>query len=236
MEIILLKKGIKMSKREYGGILSDREVVNSMNNNEIIIHPILDPDEQIQGTKVDLRLGTNVKILKTTETPILEPWAKIDYYDNYTIPLGSPLIIHPGEFVLAPTFESVRIPKQFVGHLEGRSSLGRLGIIVHATASLIDPGFNGVITLEITNLGRVAVPLLPLMRIAAITFSRVEGIVSVSYSERQDAKYKYAVDAGASGISKDYDMETLKNIVPNELKKRSTPIVKINDGSENNGY
>jgi dCTP deaminase len=99
-------------------------------------------------------------------------------------------IVHPGEFVLATTLEHVEIPDDLVARLEGRSSIGRLGIVIHSTAGYIDPGFKGKITLEISNLGRIAVALYPGMRICQIAFEEMSSPVSEGYGVKRTAKYQ----------------------------------------------
>ena len=98
--------------------------------------------------------------------------------------------MQPGDFVLAVTLEKVKIPRNLMGRLEGRSSLGRLGIVVHSTASVFDPGWNGKCVLELGNLGRMAVSLTPGMRICAMTFEELSSPAEISYSKKKQAKYK----------------------------------------------
>ncbi len=87
-----------------------------------------------------------------------------EYLERYFIPYGDSFVLHPGELVLAPTFESVKLPRNLVGYLDGRHSLARLGVPVHVTAGAIDPGFTGTLIAELLNVGRVPVNLYPLMR------------------------------------------------------------------------
>jgi len=108
----------------------------------------------------------------------------IDYLERHVVSYESAFIIHPGEFALAPTFESVRIPPSVIGLLDGRSSLGRLGIIVHITSGSVDPGFSGPLVLELANLGRIPVKLYPLMRIASMKLVEVKGEVKHPYKEK----------------------------------------------------
>jgi dCTP deaminase len=99
------------------------------------------------------------------------------------VPLGQCLVLHPGDLILASTFENVSIPRDLVGVLQGRSSLGRLGVIVHATASFIDPCFEGTITLELSNLGHLPVKLYTLARVATLAFAFVQGKVESAYGD-----------------------------------------------------
>ena len=116
---------------------------------------------------------------------------------------GERFLAHPGEFVLATTLEQVEIPNDLVARLEGRSSIGRLGIVIHSTAGYIDPGFKGKITLEISNLGRIAVALYPGMRICQITFEEMSSPVRQGYGERHGSKYQGQSAATASRLFQD---------------------------------
>jgi dCTP deaminase len=104
---------------------------------------------------------------------------------------GDAFIMQPGDFVLAVTMERVKIPTDLLGRLEGRSSLGRLGIVVHSTASIFDAGWDGQCVLELGNLGRMPVALYPGMRICAMAFEQLSSPAEVPYVNRKDAKYKF---------------------------------------------
>lgn len=106
-----------------------------------------------------------------------------------TIPFGSQFVIHPGQFVLGVTLEKLSVPYDLVARCEGRSSLGRLGIILHSTAGYIDPGFAGTITLEMTNINEVPVILYPGMRIGQFAFETIHGTVENTYDKRKGSKY-----------------------------------------------
>ncbi len=108
--------------------------------------------------------------------------------------------MQPGDFVLAITLERITIPSDLVGRLEGRSSLGRLGIVVHSTASVFDPGWDGQAVLELGNLGRIAVALYPGMRICAMTFEQMSSPAEVPYNRKKSAKYQIQKGPGESKI------------------------------------
>ncbi len=99
--------------------------------------------------------------------------------------------MQPGDFVLAVTLETVIIPADLMGRLEGRSSLGRLGLVVHSTASIFDPGWNGKPVLELGNLGRMAISLTPGMRICAMTFEELTTPARNPYTKKKNAKYVF---------------------------------------------
>ena len=124
-------------------ILSDVDIKKYLDEGKIVIDPIED-DKQIQPSSVDLRLGDEFKGFKIVTKPFIDPFDKIDlesYMESLTVEEGEPFIIHPGEFTLATTYEYVKIPDDIVARVEGRSSMGRLGITMHVTAGYIDPGF-----------------------------------------------------------------------------------------------
>lgn len=160
-------------------VLAIDKIKEEMETGELSINPVLDKEEQFQGAKVDLRLDNvfwRIQAEEQTHHNTRESFDEL--LDKITIPYSgdeAEFILHPGEFALAQTFEYVDLPSDLLGRLGGRSSIARQGIVVHATASVIDPGYMGYITLELTNFGSVPVVLHPRQRIAAITFERVEG-------------------------------------------------------------
>ncbi len=111
--------------------------------------------------------------------------------------------MHPGEFVLATTLERIEIPRDLLVRLEGRSSIGRLGIVIHSTAGYLDPGFKGQITLEISNLGRIAVALYPGRRICQVAFEEMSSPARADYGERHGSKYQGQSAATASRLFQD---------------------------------
>ena len=150
-------------------ILSDRDIRAQIEAGRITIESD-NPDvmNQIHACSMDLRLGRHFKIYKHSKYPVLDPM-KMESFENVSklieLKEGEPFIVQPGEFVLGVTEETVGIPDDIVARVEGRSSLGRLGIVVHSTAGFVDAGFVGTITLEISNLNRMPVALYPGMRV-----------------------------------------------------------------------
>jgi dCTP deaminase len=222
------KESEKIKKQDeedkYGeGILSDTEIRERLGK-DLIVHPLLDEESQIKGSKIDLRLdGIFYEILhRTVESydPLNPP--ERDYREKIILPPGEKYILHPRRIVLAPTFENVSVPTNLLGILQGRSSLGRLGIIVHATAGFIDPGYSGSITLELSNLGDLPVHLYPLMRVASLAFAFIKGKVRYVYEAEVPTllphipeKPKYASPTSdKSKLSKDWEI-----VILNELKK-----------------
>ena len=119
--------------------------------------------------------------------------------DEIIIPDGEAFFLHPGELALAVTYESVTLPDNIVGWLDGRSSLARLGLMVHVTAHRIDPGWSGQIVLEFYNSGKLPLALRPKMKIAALNFETMSSSAARPYNKRVDAKYKN--QTGFSGAS-----------------------------------
>jgi dCTP deaminase len=177
-------------------VLSDEQIFQKLIRKDIMIHPILDL-RQIQGAKVDLRLGNTVYLIKHFEQPYYDPrlgGKQVDYGEYRHIGFCKSeekkgFILQPGDFAIAPLFERVRLPLNIVGRLDGRSSLGRLGLIIHATAGGIDPGYTGVVSCELSNLGKVPVALHPLQRIAALTLETLDEDAIVGYRLKSDKKY-----------------------------------------------
>jgi dCTP deaminase len=138
---------------------------------------------------VDLRLGNSFRVFhnhRTTAIDLREPPTNLT--EEVT---GEMFVIHPGEFVLGVTAEYVELPDDIVARIEGKSSLGRLGLIVHATAGFVDPGFKGTLTLEITNLTRVPIKLYPGILIAQLSFMTLDAPAERPYgSEALGSHYQ----------------------------------------------
>lgn len=173
-------------------ILSDADIRDRIENGELEIDPIEDPDKQFQPASVDLRLGHEFVVYKLPHVSCIDTAdhsTAEGYTDTVTVDEEEGFILHPGEFVLGSTLEWVRIPNDLVARVEGRSSIGRLAVVVHATAGFIDPGFEGRITLELSNLGRVAVKLHPGMRISQLVFNRMTSPADRPYGPGRGSKY-----------------------------------------------
>jgi dCTP deaminase len=150
-------------------ILSDRTLRERLVAGTIGIDPF-DADA-VQPASVDLRLGDAFRVFTRHNYGFVDVAAdQPDLTEAVGVPPGDSFVLHPGEFALGSTVERVSVPADLVGRLEGKSSLGRLGLIIHSTAGYIDPGFRGQITLELSNLATVPIMLYPGMRIAQISF------------------------------------------------------------------
>lgn len=183
-------------------VLSDRDIKKALKDERIIIKPFPDLEKQLGSCSIDLRLGNMFRVFEYSQFPYIDP-AKKDYSNEITkvirVKKDGDFIMQPGDFVLAVTLESVKIPRDLMGRLEGRSSLGRLGLVVHSTASIFDPGWDGKPVLELGNLGRMAIKLTCGMRICAMTFEELSS-PATPYVEKSFSKYKFQMGPEESRI------------------------------------
>lgn len=176
-------------------VLSDREIKQYLKNKKIVIKPTPDLKTQLGSCSIDFRLGNKFRVFDYSKHHLIDPQHKKINQINQEITRevvvknGEPFIMHPGDFVLAVTMERLTISPELLGRLEGRSSLGRLGIVVHSTASVFDPGWDGNPVLELGNLGRIPVALYPGMRICSMTFEQLSSPAEVPYTAKKGAKY-----------------------------------------------
>ena len=187
-------------------ILSDADILARLAEGDLGIKPLADVDQQVQPASVDLRLGERFLEFQRTNIPCIHPTQADEvgeYVTETTVPEGEEFILHPGDFVLGTTVERVTIPDDLVAHVEGRSSLGRLAIVVHATAGLADPGYEGQITLELSNLGTAPVALSPGMRISQLTFTELTSPADRPYGDERGSKYQDQDGPQASRIGDD---------------------------------
>ena len=187
-------------------ILSDADILRRLEAGDLVVEPLDDPDIQIQPASVDLRLGREFLEFQHANIPCIHPnaEAEVDEYVELTeIDEDGEYILHPGDFVLGTTHERVEIPADLIAHVEGRSSLGRLAIVVHATAGLCDPGYKGQITLELSNLGTAPVALTPGMRISQLTFTELKTPADRPYGAERGSKYQDQSGPQASKIQGD---------------------------------
>lgn len=173
-------------------ILSDRDIRARLDAGDLKIEPLFDQALQIQPASVDLRLGPEFIVYKPGEIACLDPRAPESLgaaVERARVREGEAFTLHPGDFALGSTLETVSIPADLVAQVDGRSSVGRLAIVVHATAGLIDPGFSGQITLELSNIGRIPVRLYPGMRIAQIVLQQLSSPAARPYGEERGSSY-----------------------------------------------
>lgn len=175
-------------------ILSDGDIAKAIKAKRIVITPRPDLTTQLGSCSIDLRLGDTFRVFDHSHFPYIDP-SKKDFSNEITkevkIKKNEQFIMQPGDFVLAVCLENVKIPADLMGRLEGRSSLGRLGLVVHSTASTFDAGWDGKPVLELGNLGRMAIALTPGMRVCAMTFEELSSPAKTPYTSKKFAKYKF---------------------------------------------
>jgi dCTP deaminase len=187
-------------------ILSDTDILGRLADGDLVVEPMADPDLQVQPASVDLRLGREFLEFRRTNIPCIHPNSERevdDYVTETVVDEGGEFILHPGDFVLGTTMERVEIPADLIAHVQGRSSLGRLAIVIHATAGIVDPGYRGQITLELSNLGAAPVALTPGMRISQVLFTELKTAAERPYGSERGSKYQDQTGPQASRIGGD---------------------------------
>jgi len=191
--------------------LSDGDIEQRIADGSIVIEP-QPADDAIAGISVDLRLDHRFRVFNNNSVTHLDlsgERAQLERDINrimskeIEIEEGEALYIHPGELILGATMESVTVPDDLVGWLDGRSSLARLGLMVHVTAGRIDPGWQGQIVLEFYNNGKLPLALRPGMVICAMSFETLSSPAKRPYNKRENAKYRDQKGAVFSRIAKD---------------------------------
>jgi len=191
--------------------LCDTDIIHYLNQGQISIQP-RPHDDAISGITVDLTLGNKFRVFQDHAAPFIDlsgPKEETQQAlesimsDEIVIEQDKAFFLHPGELALAMTHESITLPDNLVGWLDGRSSLARLGLMVHVTAHRIDPGWSGNIVLEFYNSGKLPLALKPHMKIGALSFETMTAPAAKPYTSRVDAKYKNQDGAIASRINRD---------------------------------
>jgi dCTP deaminase len=153
-------------------LLSDRDIRAELAAGRVVLEPF-DP-AMVQPSSIDVRLDRFFRVFENHKYPVIDPAVDQPELTRLVEPQGEePFVLHPGEFVLASTFEVVTLPDDIAGRLEGKSSLGRLGLLTHSTAGFIDPGFSGHVTLELSNVATLPITLWPGMKIGQLCLFRL---------------------------------------------------------------
>ena len=185
-------------------ILSDRDIRAEVAAGRIVIDPF--SPEAVQPSSVDLHIDRRFRVFRNTRYPYID--VRVDQPDlTELVEIGDePFILHPGEFVLGSTLERVSLPDDLVARLEGKSSLGRLGLLIHSTAGYVDPGWDGNLTLELSNVANLPITLYHGMKIGQISFQRMSSPVEIGYGDaRIGSKYRGQRDPTASLYHRDFE-------------------------------
>jgi len=171
-------------------IFSDRTILEAISDGRVSIDPF-DPD-LVQPSSVDVRCDHHFRVFENHRYPLIDPKAiQGDLTKEVRATDESPFILHPGEFVLGTTLETIHLGDDVVARLEGKSSLGRLGLLIHSTAGFIDPGFHGQVTLELSNVANLPIMLYPGMKIGQLCLFRLSSPAEHPYgSEKYGSRYQ----------------------------------------------
>jgi dCTP deaminase len=185
-------------------VLSDRTIRDEIKKGRIVIDPF--DDGAVQPASVDLRLNASFRVFRGTSKPFIDVREPVDdLTELIEIAPDEPFVIQPGTFFLGSTLETITLPDDIVGRVDGKSSLGRLGLLVHATAGYVDPGWTGRLTLELSNQSPMPIALYRDMRIAQISFQRLSTAVDRPYgSPELGSKYQGQTGPTPSRISEEF--------------------------------
>jgi dCTP deaminase len=188
-------------------VLSDRDIRAAIESGEVVIKPY-DPRD-LQPSSVDLHLDRRFRVFRNNRYPFIDVRKpQPDLTEIVEIGDDDPFILHPGEFVLGQTLEWTELPNDLVARLEGKSSLGRLGLLIHSTAGYVDPGWKGNLTLELSNVANLPIALYYGMKIGQISYFRMSSPVERPYgSPELGSKYQGQSEPTASAFHRDFGAE-----------------------------
>jgi dCTP deaminase len=185
-------------------VLSDRDIRAAIESGDVTIRPY-DPRD-LQPSSVDLHLDRSFRVFRNNRYPYIDVRApQPDLTELLRVADEEPFILHPGEFVLGQTLEWVELPVDLVARLEGKSSLGRLGLLIHSTAGYVDPGWKGNLTLELSNVANLPIALYYGMKIGQISFFQMSSPVDRPYGSKDlGSKYQGQSEPTASAFHRDF--------------------------------
>jgi dCTP deaminase len=170
-------------------ILSDRDIRLAMERGRIVIDPL--GAGALQPSSIDLRVAPTFRVFANHRHPYIDVRSDQELTEVVEVEPDEPFILHPGEFVLGSTHERVTLPDDLVARIEGKSSLGRLGLLVHATAGFIDAGFSGWLTLELSNVANLPIAIYPEMKIGQLAFFELSSPAERPYGSTElGSKYQ----------------------------------------------
>ncbi len=186
-------------------VLSDRTIKEALANGRIVIDPM--DEDDIQPASVDLHLGRSLLAFRNSRRPYIDLRENVsDLTEETRLHDDEPFMLHPGEFILGNTRETIHLPDDLVARLEGKSSLGRVGLVIHSTAGYIDPGWQGSLTLELTNVSNLPITLYYGMRIGQISFQHMTTPVDRPYGSKDlGSRYMGSDGPTASRMHTDFD-------------------------------
>ena len=187
-------------------ILSDRDIRKALDEGRIVLEPPVDLNVHLGSCSIDCRLGNTFMVFEHSRHSFIDPRHPQSIGEamrTIEVADGEAFIMQAGDFALASTMESLELPDDLVARLEGRSSIARLGITVHSTAAVFEPGWRGTATMELSNLGRMAVALYPGMRICSFTFEQLSSPALVPYYKKLGNKYAGQIQPRASLLSEE---------------------------------
>ena len=185
-------------------ILSDRTIREQIEAGRIVIDPF-DPD-CVQPSSVDLHVDAEFRVFRNNRYPFIDVKQAQDLTELVEVKPDEAFILHPGEFVLGSTLERVAIPDDLVARLEGKSSLGRLGLLIHSTAGYVDPGWDGYLTLELSNVANLPITIYPGMKIGQISFFQLTTPADTPYGGA-GSKYQGQRGPTASRIHEEFSKD-----------------------------
>ena len=165
-------------------LLSDRDIRAEIDKGRVVIDPY--EPSMVQPSSIDIRLDRYFRVFENHRYPHIDPAVEQADLTRLVEPEGDdPFVLHPGEFVLASTYEAITLPDDLASRLEGKSSLGRLGLLTHSTAGFIDPGFSGHVTLELSNVATLPIKLYPGMKIGQLCLFQLTSPAEHPYGSQQ---------------------------------------------------
>ena len=191
-------------------LLSDRDIKAEISAGRVKVEPFT--AAMIQPSSVDVRLDRFFRVFENHKYSVIDPSIEqSDLTREVAVEANEEFILHPGEFVLASTYEVITLPDDIAGRLEGKSSLGRLGLLTHSTAGFIDPGFSGHITLELSNVANLPVKLFPGMKIGQLCLIKLSSPAEHPYgSEKYGSRYQGQRGPTASRSFKNFHRSKIK--------------------------
>jgi len=185
-------------------VLSDGDIRAEIEAGRIVLDPYV--PEAVQPSSVDLHLDNRFRVFRNSRYPYIDVREEQpELTELVEIRDDEPFILHPGEFVLGSTLERVELPNDLVARLEGKSSLGRLGLLIHSTAGYVDPGWEGNLTLELSNVANLPIALYYGMKIGQISFFKMSSAVERPYgSPELGSKYQGQSEPTASAFHRDF--------------------------------